>query len=139
MEISLFCDPGHQGKRVGTQLLRSLLGALRRPASHLEYFPKDAAAPKEVKQVLAVMAVGEAGKERGLKLREFYEREGFKLVSARKSGKRAGTLTLTITERPPETSWGYVQSMVHLLLILSITMRSADVRRIDTMYLQQSL
>lgn len=66
VEISLFCDPERQGQGIGSALLRRLLEELGKG---------------EVKQVIAVMSVDEAGPEKGLKLKAFYERFGFEAVS----------------------------------------------------------
>lgn len=68
VEITLFCHPDHQNKGVGSKLLTSLLCTLRERKE------------PPVRQVLAVMAVDEAGKGHGLALRTFYEKFGFQLV-----------------------------------------------------------
>ena len=67
MEITLFCHPSYIALGIGPLLLNGLLDALREQG--------------RVKEVLAVMAVDPAGKRGGLALRDWYQRNGFELVS----------------------------------------------------------
>jgi L-amino acid N-acyltransferase YncA len=64
-EISLFVHHEHQGKGVGSALLRALL---------------EATAGTKLKELLAVMAVDAEGKAAGLALRDYYIRWGFRDV-----------------------------------------------------------
>jgi GNAT superfamily N-acetyltransferase len=81
-EISLYCHPDQQGRGVGTLLLEKLILALKDPLGHPELFHRDSQGKaRAIKEVLSVMAVDTTGKGDGLKLKEFYERFGFVLVS----------------------------------------------------------
>ncbi|OAA61194.1 Acyl-CoA N-acyltransferase [Niveomyces insectorum RCEF 264] len=96
VELTLFCDPEHTGRGLGSALLTTLLDAVKtttpRPAaaaaaaaaapghpSHLAD-GDTAAAPRPIRHVLAVMAVDDQGQQQGRALKAFYERFGFGLV-----------------------------------------------------------
>jgi phosphinothricin acetyltransferase len=82
VEISLFCHPDHRGNGAGSLLLGSLISALKDPAGHPElYLPDVRGREREVKEVVAVMAVDDKAERGGLRLKAFYERFGFVLVS----------------------------------------------------------
>ncbi|KAL2126372.1 hypothetical protein VTI74DRAFT_1094 [Chaetomium olivicolor] len=80
VEISLFCHPDHRSKGVGSLMLGSLISALKDPAGHPELYHPDARGKgREVKEVMAVMAVDELAEGAGLRLKAFYESFGFVL------------------------------------------------------------
>jgi phosphinothricin acetyltransferase len=82
VEISLFCHPDHRGNGAGSLLLESLISALKDPAGHPELYLLDVRGKeREVKEVVAVMAVDDLAEGGGLRLKAFYERFGFVLVS----------------------------------------------------------
>lgn len=64
-ELSLFVHPEHQGKGIGSALLRKLLEDVKETRA---------------REVLAVMAVDKTGKGGGLGLRDWYVRLGFREV-----------------------------------------------------------
>jgi L-amino acid N-acyltransferase YncA len=64
-EMSLFVHHEHRGKGIGTQLMSGLLKAIPRT---------------RIKELLAVMAVDDKGRDAGLGLRDYYVRWGFKEV-----------------------------------------------------------
>ena len=80
VEITLYCHPDQQGKKIGTKLLTRLLDALKNPERCPSGMTGDHVPRARVRQVLAVMAVDETGPRTGLALKQFYERFGFKLV-----------------------------------------------------------
>jgi phosphinothricin acetyltransferase len=83
VEISLFCRPEHRGNGAGSLLLGSLIAALKDPAGHPElYLPDVRGKEREVKEVMAVMAVDDLAEGGGGRLKVFYERFGFVLVSS---------------------------------------------------------
>jgi phosphinothricin acetyltransferase len=93
VEITLSCHADHTGKGVGSRLLGSLLHSLKQKGTNAQVGTghiggsgdghSKEESDAEVKQVLAVMAVDETGKENGLKLKEFYEGFGFQMVCDR--------------------------------------------------------
>lgn len=64
-EVTLYVHPEHQGKGIGTLLLNATLQAVRRT---------------KLKELIAVMAVDDGGKDAGLALRDYYVRFGFREV-----------------------------------------------------------
>lgn len=64
-EISLFVHHDHHARGIGSDLLRTVLEVTRET---------------RIREVLAVMAVDEMGKGKGLALRDYYRRWGFREV-----------------------------------------------------------
>ncbi|KAH8881237.1 acyl-CoA N-acyltransferase [Thozetella sp. PMI_491] len=79
VEISIFCHPEHQGRGVGSSLLKSILAVLEKP----EEYPGLRLAPdqpgRSIKQVMAIMTFDDQGKDGGMALKEFYQKHGFEL------------------------------------------------------------
>jgi L-amino acid N-acyltransferase YncA len=83
VEITLYCHPERTGAGAGSALLGALLGALRTPGDSEALYGEEARGrPRQVRQVLSVMAVDVTGRDAGMALRGFYERFGFVLVRA---------------------------------------------------------
>jgi L-amino acid N-acyltransferase YncA len=82
VELSLFCHPEHQAQGIGTLLLKKLLSVLACPQENKEWYEGGNARSEDqkVRQVLAVMAVDEMGRESGYGLKRWYERFGFEEV-----------------------------------------------------------
>jgi L-amino acid N-acyltransferase YncA len=74
-ELSLFLDYRHQGKGIGTMMLKRLLEILKDPHMFLDYF---ATTPRKIRALIACMSVDTSGKEGGMALRDFYLRFGFR-------------------------------------------------------------
>jgi len=80
-ELTLICHPDHRGKGIGSLLLGELVKALSEPEKHAHYRSSVASFPvRDVKQLIAVMAVDSTGLDGGLALKRFYEKHGFEVV-----------------------------------------------------------
>lgn len=83
-ELTLFVALEEQGKRIGSMLLAKLIEIMKEPEknSSKPYFQDN---PKNVRALLACMALDVTGKGGGEKLKEFYERFGFQKVGQLKN------------------------------------------------------
>ncbi|OAG05036.1 acyl-CoA N-acyltransferase [Paraphaeosphaeria sporulosa] len=77
VELSLYCDPDHRSKGIGSLLLKEVLQALRNWEPGTDSCISSDLDKVGVKTVLATMAVDETGPGGGLTLQRFYERAGF--------------------------------------------------------------
>lgn len=81
VEISLFCDPRHRNKGVGSKMIKRLIEILRE-TKHIskEAGHEDNPVQFDIRKVFAVMAVDEEAPGQGLALRDWYKRWGFEEV-----------------------------------------------------------
>jgi len=81
VEITIFCDPNHVGKGVGSLLMKELLSQLRK-TKHVSKEASHDEQPHEfeIKRVMAVMAVDDTAPGNGLALRDWYLKWGFEEV-----------------------------------------------------------
>ena len=81
VEITLYCHHNHISRGIGSKLLGALLDCLKFPKGCAELYSDEAKRNvRDVRQVLAVVALDVTAKDEGNALKEFYERFGFVLV-----------------------------------------------------------
>jgi L-amino acid N-acyltransferase YncA len=76
-ELSLFVDSQEQGKGIGSQLLKKLIEITINPSQFPEYYPRK---PRNLRTLIACMAVDVTGKDEGIGLKKYYEKFGFEQV-----------------------------------------------------------
>jgi phosphinothricin acetyltransferase len=103
VELTVFAHPSSRSKGVGTIMMDTLLAVLREPSSFPNYI--DPSRVREVREVLAVMAVDTDGPGGGYGLKEWYGRWGFVQVGelkrvGNKFGRWIDTLLLQLSLVP---------------------------------------
>lgn len=89
VELSLFCDPSHTSKGIGSILLKTLIDVLKHPEASLEDVVEPRSEDEKIRTVIACMSVDETGWRNGLGLRDFYVKHGFEEVGHfRKVGRK---------------------------------------------------
>lgn len=83
-ELSLFCDHNYMAKGIGSRMLKELIEVLKTPELFFSKYGgsyPEGVEPRKIRHLIAVMAVNEEGKRKGMALKEFYESNGFVFVS----------------------------------------------------------
>lgn len=78
VELTIYVHPQLYGTGVGTALLQKIVHILNEPDKYgLEWIGQDRRNEKKVREVIAVMAVDQLGREEGEGLTRWYKRFGF--------------------------------------------------------------
>ncbi|KEF55179.1 uncharacterized protein A1O9_08833 [Exophiala aquamarina CBS 119918] len=92
VEITLICHPQYTGRGIGSLLISQLVTNLKN-ATHLckEVGYEDTQVEFKVRKVMAIMAIDETAANRGLTLRDWYQKWGFEEVGRLKGvGSKMG-------------------------------------------------
>jgi L-amino acid N-acyltransferase YncA len=81
VEMTIFCHPDYKGRGIGSRLMEEILKALHE-TKHISYEAGYEDKPVEftIRNIFAIMSVDETAPQRGLALRDWYQKWGFEEV-----------------------------------------------------------